>query len=254
MAAVISAVVAVAAFGCGGEGGERLSDEEFEEEAARVARDVLLTEDDFPSDWSGTPPDEEEDDDSDDFTEEDLEEFSEECRRLIEFFESTEEGENFANAVLEVESETFGDGDENEISNAVSVYRDGDELDDAWDLIEGFFDDCGDEFNDVFQVLFERELENDPEAAGAVGDLDVNFGFDTVDDLGERAIRLQGDFSFTALGIPFQLDFAITWIQVGRFVIGIETTDFAGLDDDLVDELTELTLERAREAEEMLPE
>lgn len=250
LAAAVIAFSAGALFASCGGGEAKVSDEEFAAAAARVAETVLLTEDDFPAGWTGSPS--EDDDDGDELSDEDFEGFSDDCRTLVEFLEDTED-ENFPPAIIELFSDTFGDGDENEISSSVEIHRDQETLDDSWDLIEQFIDECGGEFNELFKTLIADELENDPETAGLLGDFDADFAFDAVDGLGDHAVRMHGSMSLSAFGIPIQLDFATVLVQVGRVIVSIDTTDVAGLDEDLVDELTELTIERARAANDGLP-
>jgi hypothetical protein len=248
MSLVSSAVLA----SCGGDA-ERVSDEEFAAEAARIATAVLLTEDDLPDGWRGTPP-EDDDEDEVELSDAELEGVAKECRDWIQLFQDSEDGNVLPVPAVDLNSDTFGDDTETEISSTVGIFRNLDALEDALDMVLDLADRCGEGVNALFTGLFAAQLKNDPESAALVDNLEVDYEIDVVPGLGDQALRLTGSMSFETLGVPFDLETSATAIRVGRVLVSIEATAIAGLDGDLVDELTNVLIDRARSASEELPD
>lgn len=190
---------------CGSDA-ERVSDEEFATEARRLAETVLLTKNDLPDGWFGTPPADSEE--QVDLSDADLEGVSEDCRGWIEFVQGGKDVDPALDAVVEVDSDTFGDSADSSFSSTVEIFRNQDELENGFSVGLDLIDRCGDEANDVFTKLLERELRNDPTGARLINDVEGHFEIEVVDGLGDQALRLDSTISFQTLGIPFELDIA----------------------------------------------
>jgi hypothetical protein len=242
-------------------GESRLSDEEFRAEAERIAREALLVDADFPTEWSGAPAEDDDEDDADASTEDEefLKRLSDECRGFAEVLdENAGTGDSLFDATVSEESDTFSLENEDsfspaeEVSSTIEVYREQGRLDDAWEGMSTFATECGDELNDVMSEVLKEEL-----AAGdseGLGGFDAQIDFETMEVEGHDALRMDMGVQFVVLGLPFDLDFAVTWVRVGRVVTSIEWTDFGTMDDDLRDTLLATVVERAEKADDTLPE
>jgi hypothetical protein len=251
-------MVAVAVLAACNSGGSRISDREFQEEAERIAADALLTLDDLPDGWDAGPRDD--DDEDDPFEDEEFAEaLGEECAEQIDLFEDED---SFPDSEVDIESDFFDDpdtDDEEEVGSGIAIYRDSDELDEAWDQVTSFISDCEDDFERAFAEFFDALIEEEQASQGggfAITASDVSFESSEVDDLGDDAFQWTFTFEVELAELDFslQIEGNVLFVRTGRTVATFEWTDYGEFDRGLADELTELVVERAEEADEALPE
>jgi len=247
---VVVSIVGMAAF-CGGGSASPtpVSDEEFRAAAEAAVTASLLTLNDLPAAWVGTPPEPDEDDPAGDAAFRDA--LSPACQGYADLFDDS--GGDYPGAAFEMESDTFEpentDGPADDISSDAAAFRAVEDLNAEWDEVVNFVRDCGDEMPEAMR----RAFATDPDFDG-VELTKLEFRQADAPAIGDRAARWEMEMAFSTQGFEFDATVVSTGIQSGRMIGSVTWTDFGSFDTTLGESLTALVAERLQKANEVLPE
>ncbi len=245
LALIVVAAVTFAGI-CGDD--SRLTDEEFLDEARRIAEEApLITDSDVPPGWSRAPDEIPEDEESvkGDFTDEQPDVFSGECR---EWFEASQGPVTnyFPGDLSGVVVDTYADPDGNKIMAAASIFREGSDLDNALDQQDAFTADCGSDLIDAIG----KTIPN----GQALADVGFSMAFEPSFDLGDRSSGWNIVITYSVVGTDYEVTYNVTFIKVGRVVLSLAMDNLRDFSGESQEEVANAAVARAREIDQALPD
>ena len=245
--ALVSALGAILLIGaaCGGDGGTPADEvsEEFIAAAQEAADTSLLTIDDFPAGWVGTPN--EDDDDRSAL------ELGPECDVLL--------GDlgDFRDEVASGESDDFSGPDDEDVSSGAAVFASEDAAQEAVNAINDAVNTCRSDFEEALLDFFRSNLEGDPDVDQELLDeitVEVSFADLAFAELGDATNAYRLDIRVSVEDETLAPAADIVLMRQGRLTAGLFYFALERPPIEREEALAEIIIRRMREADASLPD